>query len=180
MSRQVRVVAGKYRGKKLSTPLSSETRVTKDRVKEAVFSALSQDIYNCTVLDLFAGIGSFGIEALSRGAKSAIFVENNRKTLLNLKENVLFLEEKVTVINKDYQEVLDVIPKYSISLLFLDPPYEFDMLTVISDVEKAEILTNDAIIVCETKEKLNFATIKGTIKEYQYGNTHITIIWRDK
>ena len=180
MSRQIRVIAGKYRGQKLIAPIAQTTRITKERAKEAVFSALSHDIDGRAVLDLFAGSGSLGIESLSRGAVSCIFNEIDFKIFKDLKANTSFIDEEISLLSKDYREILKLIPQKSISLLFLDPPYSYEMAAILDEVIDANILTNDAIIVCETQEKFNFVTINGEVKHYRYGNTHITIIWRGK
>ncbi|HZJ89905.1 MAG TPA: 16S rRNA (guanine(966)-N(2))-methyltransferase RsmD [Bacilli bacterium] len=180
MSRQIRVIAGKYRGQQLIAPQAKAVRITKERAKEAVFSALSRYINGRNVLDLFAGSGSLGIESLSRGAHSCIFNEIDFKTFQNLKTNTNFITEEISLHCKDYRETLELIPKNSISLVFLDPPYSYEMAEILTEVMAANILTNDAIIVCETNEKFNFVTINEEVKHYRYGNTHITIIWREK
>lgn len=178
MSRQIRVISGKYRGQQLIAPKTKTTRITKERAKEAVFSALSRYINGRTVLDLFAGSGSLGIESLSRGAHTCIFNDADFQRFKDLKTNTRFINEKISLHSKDYREILQTIPKNSVSLLFLDPPYSYEMAGILTEVTDANILTKDAIIVCETKEKLNFVTISGEVKHYRYGNTHITIIWR--
>ncbi len=178
MSYKVRVIAGKYRHRQLVQPLNITTRVTKDRVKEAVFSALGNAIENSDVLDLFSGIGSYGIEALSRGAKKAIFNDNNPEMYTIIKQNTKFVNEPIAIYDELHTSLLQKLEENSVDIIFLDPPYTEDVQAIALEVVTSGILTKQSIIVCETNKQYNFAKIKGKIKHYKYGKTFITIVWR--
>ena len=176
MSIKARVIAGKYRSRILLTLFDEFTRATKDRVKEAMFSALSKDLENKVVLDLFAGTGALGIEALSRGAKKAIFCENNPKTLSLLKKNIEIEEEEHEIFFGDYKEKLTNIPPLSVDIVLVDPPYSYDINQVTSEIYAANILSKDYIIVLETDKEFTMSLNNVKIRKYKYGLTHLTII----
>lgn len=180
MSYQVRVIAGKYRHRQLTQPLNAQTRVTKDRVKEAVFSALGDELVDSVILDLFSGIGSYGIEAISRGAQKVVFNDKNIEMIGILKQNTSFITEPAEIHNSNYEDLLKALPRDSIDIVFLDPPYEQDVEQIALDVVDSGVLTLQSIIVCETNKQSEFAKIKGKLKHYKYGKTFITIIWRAK
>lgn len=117
-----RIIAGKWRGRRLSFPDKTTVRPTGDRVRETVFNWLAPDIYGARVLDLFAGTGALGIEALSRGASHVVFVDKDPRLTLAIKNNLAKLEASAAVV------VADVLPwlkrnSASYDLVFLDPPY---------------------------------------------------------
>lgn len=171
-----RVIAGKYRHRALSVLANDQTRTTKDRVKEGMFSALQNSLEDIVVLDLFAGSGSLGIEALSRGAKKGIFVEKNFITVKVLKENLTFVTEEVEVINADYLTALPRINQKSIDVVLLDPPYEYNIEEIIGHVIKSKVLKDDFIIVVESDKPFEEILNNVTIKTYKYGITFVTII----
>lgn len=123
----MRVVAGELRGRRIDAPPGRDTRPTTDKVREAVFNALgSLDLVrDAVVLDLFAGSGALGIEALSRGAAEAIFVERDRAALQTLRRNleVLDLDDRSRVVPGD---VMTTAPRLTADLVLADPPYDFD------------------------------------------------------
>jgi 16S rRNA (guanine966-N2)-methyltransferase len=123
----VRVIAGEWRGRKLKAPPGRLVRPTLDRVREAWMSILQTELPGARVLDLFAGSGALGLEALSRGASHADFVERDPKVLPILRDNIEFLEavERATVIRADVGRFLDE-DRTSYDLAFADPPYEGD------------------------------------------------------
>lgn len=174
----MRVVSGNKRGKKLKTLEGLDVRPTTDRIKEAIFSSLQFDIPNCNFLDLFSGSGQMGIEALSRGARSATFVDNNIKSIQvikdNLKETELF--EKAIVLTSDGIEFLtQTSQKYDI--IFLDPPYNMGLSQVsLSKIENC--INQDGIIVCEHKYGEDIPKNVGEFeifKNKKYGQIEITI-----
>jgi len=122
----VRVVAGEFRGRRLTAPESSSTRPTTDRVREAIFNALTSlgVIDGALVADLYAGSGALGIEALSRGAEHCTFVESDRHALSAIHDNIatLGLTGRTRVMSGD---VLAMIPRIDCDLAFADPPYKF-------------------------------------------------------
>lgn len=118
----MRVISGTRGGRRLVGPDTPDTRPVTDRVKESVFSSLGSLVVDAVVLDLFAGAGSFGIEALSRGAASATFVENGRKALGSLRKNLEDLGLEATVVAADATTWVDVAPA-GFDLVFCDPPW---------------------------------------------------------
>jgi 16S rRNA (guanine(966)-N(2))-methyltransferase RsmD len=176
MSLDARVIAGKYRHRKLLTLHNEITRATKDRVKEALFSALNQELEGKVILDLFAGTGALGIEALSRGAKRAIFCEKNEEVSAILKQNIAFIEEETVVLTKSYEHVLSEIGERSIDIIFLDPPYAYNIYTIIQEILAANILKDAYIIAVETDKELVIPLNDVKIKKYKYGLTHVAII----
>ena len=130
------------------------TRPTLDRVKEALFNILQNYIKNAIVLDLFAGSGALGIEALSRGAKRAYFCDINKEAIKIIKENLekTRLIEKSVIYNEDYIIAIKKI-KEPLSIVFLDPPYKLDLaVKSIKELQKNKLLTNNSIIIIETDE----------------------------
>lgn len=121
----MRVIAGEFRSRKLKTSEGLETRPTPDRLRESLFSILQAEIEGITFLDAYAGSGAVGIEALSRGASRAIFVERSRSAAEVLKENIstLRLESRSEIFTG---KVLQILKKKSADIIFLDPPYELE------------------------------------------------------
>jgi 16S rRNA (guanine966-N2)-methyltransferase len=121
----MRVIAGSAGSLRLVTPEGSDTRPTADRIKETLFNMLQAEIPGSTVVDLFAGSGSLGIEALSRGAKRAYLVENDAAAFRCIQENVRFtkLEEKAVLLKQDVLGALDSIHEKEVDVIFIDPPY---------------------------------------------------------
>lgn len=127
----MRVISGKSRGKKLVSLEGDNTRPTLDRVKEALFNKIQFDIQDAIVLDLFAGSGALGIEALSRGAKQVVFCDKVPETIKVIKQNVANTNnlDKSIIINKDCNEVLDKLSNQNkkFDIVFLDPPYKTNL-----------------------------------------------------
>lgn len=171
-----RVIAGKYKSRQLLTLFDEHTRATKYRVKEAMFSAIGSDIINMTVLDLFAGTGALGIEALSRGAQKAIFCENSVQTLQILRKNLEIVEEEVHVLNGDYLLKIKEIAPGSIDIVFVDPPYTFDINDIVATILQSQILKDNYIIILETDKETSLFLNDVKIRKYKYGLTHLTII----
>jgi 16S rRNA (guanine966-N2)-methyltransferase len=124
----VRVIAGIVKGRRLKTPAGERTRPTADRVKEALFSSLMPELPGASVLDLYAGSGSLGIEALSRGAAHATFVERHQRTSRVLDENLARTEatDRATVVPSDVQSALGSPPGAPFDVVLIDPPYGLD------------------------------------------------------
>ena len=150
----MRVISGISRGTKLKTIESDTTRPTLDRVKESLFNILQNKIKGTVVLDLFAGSGALGIEALSRGAQKAYFCDKNFEAIKVIKENLSktrFLDKSI-VYNSDYVNAIKKI-KEEISIVFLDPPYKLDLaVSAVNELIKQKLLTNNSIIIIETDE----------------------------
>ena len=133
-SHQIRIIGGVYKGKKLDVLDLEGLRPTPDRIRETIFNLLNDKVQEANVLDLFAGSGALGIEALSRGAKSVTLIEKDYDNYLNLKDAVKTLNSKnIQVLNLD---ALDFLKKTDakFDLIFLDPPYKSDLLTHAMDL----------------------------------------------
>ena len=176
----MRVISGKARGVNLKTPEGLLTRPTIDRVKEALFSIINFDIPASNVLDLFSGTGQLGIEALSRGAKSAVFVDQREDACKLIKENLkrTKLEQDAKVVRMDYLDYLKRC-REKFDIIFLDPPYaEVFLENALKCITEIDILQSGGIIVAERplgKElPWEFDGFQRS-KDYKYGNTLLTI-----
>ena len=176
----MRVITGKARGVQLKTPDGMATRPTADRVKEALFSIIQFDVPTAKVLDLFGGTGQLGIEALSRGAKGAVFVDAGEPACRLIKENLhrTKLETDAKVVRSDYLQYLNRCrEKYDI--IFLDPPYaEVFLENALKRIAEIDILETGGIIVAERpvgKElPWDFEGFTRS-KDYKYGTVLLTI-----
>ncbi|HHW49234.1 MAG TPA: 16S rRNA (guanine(966)-N(2))-methyltransferase RsmD [Clostridiaceae bacterium] len=175
----LRVITGTARGHKLKTVKGLNTRPTSDKVKGALFNILAGRIEGSNVLDLFAGTGNLGIEALSRGAASAVFIDKSPECISVIKENLKHtkLEERATVIPGDVMAVLKKMSnnfkKYDI--IFMDPPYNKNLIQdTLKIIEENGIIKNDGIVVVEKSAKddtaLNLEKLK-LFRVKRYGDT---------
>lgn len=156
----MRVIAGKARSLKLRTIEGDSTRPTTDRIKETLFNMINTYMPGCTFLDLFSGSGAIGIEALSRGASRAIFVEHNKKCVECINYNLKFtkLDKDATVLNKTVQLALEELKNRMVfDVIFMDPPYdnmlEKDVLYKLIDYG---LVDEDSIIIVEASLLTNF------------------------
>ena len=170
----MRVISGEFGGRKLVTPAGLDTRPTTDKVRQAVFNSLASMgvVEGSVVCDLYAGSGSLGIEAVSRGAASCLFVERERSALLALRENIkaLGVEDRCTVVASD---VLAYAPGITaVDIAFVDPPYSFAQWPQILKVLRAGLL------VAESDREVVAQPGWQVIKSKRYGRTTITILER--
>jgi 16S rRNA (guanine(966)-N(2))-methyltransferase RsmD len=179
----MRVITGSAKGRKLETLEGLDVRPTTDKVKEAIFSAIQFDLFDSCVLDLFAGTGQLGIEALSRGARSAVFIDNSRKSIEVIKRNLEKTEFtlKSTVLNMNG---IDFISSSSnkFDFIFLDPPYNKGILLEILP-KLSNILTTDGIIICEYEKNLDLPEkIEGLMlkKEQKYGKIKVSMFCKEE
>ena len=154
----MRVISGIARGTKLKTIESMSTRPTLDRVKESLFNILQKDITEKNVLDLFAGSGALGIEALSRGANKAYFSDSNPEAVKVIKENLTKtrLIDYSKVYNMSYEKAITKMSNENvkIDIVFIDPPYRLGIAAnSIKLIIQNDLLNENAIIVVETDEK---------------------------
>ena len=176
----MRVITGKARGINLKTPEGMQTRPTTDRVKEALFSVIHFDVPGARVLDLFGGTGQLGIEALSRGAKRAVFVDESEKACKLIRENLkrTRLEQEATVLRGDYLAYLGRCTE-KFDIILLDPPYaEVFLENALKRITEIDILETGGIIVTERPlgKELPYDFEGYTrSKDYKYGNTLITL-----
>ena len=179
----MRVITGTARGRRLNELKGSDTRPTTDRVKEGMFNIIQFDIEGRRVLDLFAGTGQLGIECLSRGARSATFVDQRSDAVRLIRENLKLtqLEERAAVLHADYAGALSAGEEYD--LIFLDPPYESKLLErSLQMISQFDILREHGIIVCESsleKELPALSSPYSKYREYRYGKIKITVYHRD-
>jgi len=176
----MRVITGKARGVQLKTPEGMLTRPTTDRVKEALFSIIHFEIPGARVLDLFGGTGQLGIEALSRGAKSAVFVDAQESACRIIRENLkrAKMEKEGRVIRGDYLQYLNRCAE-KFDIILLDPPYaEVFLENALKRITEIDILETNGIIVTERplgKElPWEFEGFSRS-KDYKYGNTLLTL-----
>ena len=176
----MRVITGKARGIQLKTPEGMQTRPTADRVKEALFSIINFDIPGAKVLDLFGGTGQLGIEALSRGAASAVFVDAREESCRLIRENLkrTKLEQDAKVIRSDYLDYLNRC-RETFNIILLDPPYaEVYLENALKRITEIDILQSDGIIITERplgKElPWDFEGFTRS-KDYKYGKILLTI-----
>ena len=180
----MRVITGKARGIQLKTPEGMQTRPTADRVKEALFSIIHFDIPGAKVLDLFGGTGQLGIEALSRGADSAVFVDAREDACKIIRENLkrTKLETQGRVVRSDYLEYLRR-SKEKFNIILLDPPYaEVFLENALNCIAEIDILQSGGIIVTERplgKDLLCQFEGLTRSKDYKYGNTLLTLYRKD-
>lgn len=150
----MRVIAGELKGKKLFSIKGLSLRPTSDRVREAIFNILQARVKGKKVLDLFAGTGALGIEALSRGAKKVVFVENNRRILLALKRNIkeCRLEEKAEVLPCEIKKGIKILKARGevFDLIFMDPPYGRGLVKeTLKELEGSTLIGPKTLIIVE-------------------------------
>lgn len=157
----MRVIAGKARRLALKTVPGMDTRPTTDRIKETLFNILQADLPDCRFLDLFSGSGAIGIEALSRGARTAVFVEKNPKACACIRENLNFtrLSEDATLYQMDVLQALRLLEgKEIFDLIFMDPPYHQDLeKNVLQYLRGSTILDEHTQIIIEADLNTDFS-----------------------
>ncbi len=151
----MRIISGTARGTKLYTLEGLETRPTLDRVKEALFSKINEELSESVILDLFSGSGALALESLSRGAQKAYIVDNSFKAIKIINQNITKtrFQEKCVIIQKDYLKALEEFKNKDISfdIVFLDPPYKTDYaIKSVNLIMEKNLLNRDGFIVIET------------------------------
>ena len=184
----MRVIAGKVRRMTLVTPEGNDVRPTTDRIKETLFNIIQNDIYDCSFLDLFSGSGGIGIEAISRGAKEAVFVDKSKEALRCITQNLEHtrLMDEAEVLPMDVLQAIRNLDKRNkrFDIVFMDPPYERDMeLPVLEALDRSDIVDEDSLIIVETSLRTepeilnayNFNVVR--IKKYKT-NQHIFLEYK--
>jgi 16S rRNA (guanine966-N2)-methyltransferase len=168
----MRVVAGEFKGRRLQAPRGTRTRPTADRVREALFSMLG-DVSGARVLDLYAGSGALGIEALSRGAESAVFVERDQQALAALRRNLEAVGVEADVRRQDVARFLGRT-EGTFDLVFCDPPYDdaSRLAGVLSDALPG-VSSDKARIVTESDKRNPLVLTLPLLVEREYGDTRI-------
>ena len=172
----MRVISGIYKGKKLNGFDIDGTRPTMDRVKESMFASIQNYIKDSVVLDLFAGSGALGIEAISNGANVCYFVDNNKVSVDVINQNTKDIKNKI-ILNKDYKQALKYFydNKIKFDLILLDPPYNTDLLNnSIKLIEEYELLQKNGVLVCEFEKGIVKTNYK-LLKDKKYGSKYVYI-----
>jgi 16S rRNA (guanine966-N2)-methyltransferase len=157
----VRIISGSLKGKRLAPVPGKRVRPSSDRLRESVFNILGPTVVEAKVLDLFAGTGSFGIEALSRGALSAVFIDNHPQSVKILNRNITdcFLKTRSTVYKKDILRGLKFLEKsrHGFDLVFLDPPYDLGMIKpTLRFLDQSVSILEEGLIVVEHSARESF------------------------
>lgn len=179
----MRVISGSARGRRLKELPGMDTRPTTDQVKESIFNIIQFDVEGRKVLDLFAGTGQMGIEALSRGAAHATFVDMAPAAAKIVRENVELTRfaDVSKVVQSDWRGFLSSC-REKFDLIFLDPPYKTDMLeNAMQTIAAIDILSEHGIMICESpldKELPELAAPYEKGKEYRYGKIKVTLYRR--
>ena len=173
----MRIISGTARGRKLKEPVGNSIRPTSDKVKESVFNIIQFDIEGRRVLDLFAGSGQYGIETLSRGAKSAVFVDSASDSVKLVKENLKIsgFYDSASVYGRDSLRFLEGDEKFD--LIFIDPPYDTNLADrAVQKIVEFDKLNINGIIICELKAGTQTPAVVSPYsleKEYRYGGVKI-------
>ena len=181
----MRIISGSFRGKKILQPLDNFTRPLKDLTKESIFNVIKHsnkfniDLEKSYILDLFSGVGSFGLECISRGAKFVTFIENYKEVLPILKKNLNSLKSvnNYKILEKDILNDLNFISlNQKFDLIFLDPPYkDKNLLIILNKIIESKILSNNGVIIIHRhkKELDEFPKNLKIIDEKKYGISKI-------
>jgi len=178
----LRVIAGSARGTKLKAPKGLSVRPTADRVKEALFNIINARVIDCVFIDLFAGSGAVGIEALSRGAKNAVFVDHNRVNIALIKDNLekTRLAERARLLCSDAGKAIDSLAaeNFKADLFFIDPPYDLaNVELLVSRIFAKDLVSPTGLVVVEHSAKnLIWAESFPGYRQKKYGDTSLTFI----
>ena len=171
----MRVIAGTARSLKLKTPEGADTRPTTDRIKETLFNMIQMDVPGSIFLDLFSGSGGIGIEALSRGAKHAYFIENAKAAIACIQENLAFTKfaDKATLLKQDASGALSLIAEKEVHIIFMDPPYQANLEgMVFATLKEQRYVTENTLIIVEAAIDKEFDFLKDigfeVVKEKKY------------
>lgn len=177
----MRIIAGELKGRKLTAPKDSRIRPTADKVREAVFSMLMHYVEDARVLDLFAGTGSLGIEALSRGASRCVFADHSRESIALVRHNLRLcgLEDRSEIRSGDFEAILSALTG-QYDLIFLDPPYREGLLRrCLEIIRQRELLSPDGIIAAERGSREPAPDPEPffrVLKEKKYGSIAVTLL----
>lgn len=152
----MRIISGKYRGRKLISPEGNDVRPTSDQVKESIFNVIQFEIAGSRFVDLFSGSGNIGIEALSRGASEVIFADNNRNSISLIAQNLSKIEDNYKIINRDYKVTLENLSG-KFEFIFVDAPFSLDCISNVCDiVGSKELLQKNGYIIYEHERSKNY------------------------
>lgn len=177
----MRVISGKFKGRVLKGYDIEGTRPTMDRVKESLFASIYNYLEDAIVLDLFAGSGNLGIEAISNGANRAYFVDCNKKCISAIKDNLSMLDiDDCNVILSDYRRAIDSFGEQNIrfDIIFVDPPYKDNIKNeILNLILNKDILSDNGIVVFEyqSDEELSSADKFFLLKNKKYGDKYVSV-----
>lgn len=178
----MKIISGIYKGRKIIGYDIEGTRPTQDRVRESLFGMIQNELIDSSVLDLFAGTGSLGLESLSNGASSATFVDSNQKCIKIIKKTIedFKIVNKTNVLNLDYKKALNELAKNneSFDLIFLDPPYRYQNIEkLLIEIEEKKLISENGLVICEyeTDELKEEYSHYKRIKHKKYGFKSISI-----
>lgn len=180
----MRIITGSARGTRLKSVDGLDTRPTSDQVKESLFSIIQFDIEGRRVLELFAGTGQLALEALSRGAESAVMVDNSAAAVAVMRANAeaTKLADKAVALQQDYKAYLQSAPKRRFQLVILDPPYREGYLKrIMSVLEAADVVSENGLVICEGLSSEAMPPLFGALellKSYKYGRTGLFLYRR--
>ncbi len=182
---QFRIISGKHRGRKINFPATDKLRPTSDRARETIFNWLFDFCQGASCLDLFAGAGSLGLEALSRGACSCTFIEQNPTAAKALNSNLELLGGKGKVITASLPSALESLPKSAtpdqnrFDLIFIDPPYALDVIEeCIHALEALQLINPDAFVYIESSSKGKLPKLPQSFRlhrEKTFGEIHASL-----
>lgn len=159
----MRVIAGTARSLPLKTPEGMDTRPTTDRIKETLFNILQMRLPGCVFVDMFSGSGGIGIEAISRGAAKAYFIENAPKAISCIEQNLLFTKftDHAIVLKQDAVSALHSIYEREVDIIFMDPPYNQDHeKRVLAQLANMKYVTEDTLIIVEASLDTDFSYLE--------------------
>ncbi|MGB9813466.1 MAG: 16S rRNA (guanine(966)-N(2))-methyltransferase RsmD [Thermovenabulum sp.] len=180
----MRIIGGIFRGRKLKSLRGMNTRPTSDIVRESLFNVLGEKVVNSVFVDIFAGTGAVGIEALSRGARKVYFIEKDYKACKIIKENLNnlgVLKEAIIIKGEVPGIIFDINPEDDFDIIFLDPPYKKGLtLPSIHALQKKGLIKNNTLVIiqCPFDEKVDLPEGFSVIKEKKYGITKLIFFRR--
>lgn len=179
----MRFISGKYKGRKIEGFDIVGTRPTMDRVKESLFAMINSRLKESTILDLFAGTGSLGLEAISNGAKKGYFVDRNKISTQTITKTIknINIDENIKILNIDFKKALHKFYEENIKfdIIFLDPPYNDNLInTSLQLIKEYGLLNKNGLIVCEYENE-KIVDLYNIYKEKKYGSKNIRIYIND-
>ena len=181
----MRIIGGQWRGRRLFAPEGMETRPTSDKVREALFNIIRNDVFDARIWDVFAGSGALALEALSRGAEFAVLTDASRKAAASIKRNIELCgaQEQTRLLVTEWQGAVSSLKGQKFSLVFLDPPYKLTgaYADVVKRLLAEDMLDEDALIVMEHARDAVLPDLPGEVElcdTRRYGDTCLSLVRR--